>query len=77
MPVVNVGTRAQPIYLPADVCKVQPGQLAHIGHDQTDSMVRFARRKPNECAISVIDQGREVLGYASPSPAMVRHNRIE
>ena len=72
MPVVNVGTRGKPIYLPADVCKVEPGQLSKLSDAHVRDMVRFARRTPDKCARSIVEQGRKTLGYASQSKAM-RH----
>ena len=72
---VNVGTRKKPIYLPAEVCEVLPGQVSHakLDRNQTSRMIDFAKHDPDECAISIVGEGRNALGYASPPRPMVRH----
>lgn len=71
---MNVGTRAKPIYLPAEVCEVLPGQVSRtrLDAEQTSNMIRLAKCNPDECAKSIVEQGREALGYASDSGPMVR-----
>lgn len=74
-PVVNVGTRAIPIYLPADVCVVQPGQLSHfkLNEKETSQMIRFSKINPDKCAKIIVEKGRPALGYVSPSGKLVRN----
>ena len=71
---MNVGTRAKPIYLPAEVCEVLSGQVSRVKLDgeQTSHMIDFAKCDPDKCASFIVDHGRKVLGYAPPSKPMVR-----
>ena len=64
MPVINVGTRQNPSYLPADVCVVLPGQPsgAKLSPTQTQQMIRFAVRKPAQNAHSIVTSGTRILG---------------
>ncbi|GKZ75450.1 hypothetical protein AnigIFM56816_000103 [Aspergillus niger] len=74
MPVVNVGTRENPSYLPVEVCEVVPGQQANtkLTPNQTRNMLNFAVRSPPHNAQSIAAQGTDVLGLgASPNPTLV------
>ncbi|KAJ6172607.1 Qde2 [Penicillium chermesinum] len=66
MPVINTGTRQNPIYLPVEVCEVQPGQTfgSKIGPMQTAAMLNFAvrGRKPGHNAQSIVTKGVDMLG---------------
>lgn len=55
VPVVNVGSAADPIYIPAELCTVLPGQpyRKFLSGDQTTRMLRFAARVPNQNAMSI------------------------
>ncbi|TKA72673.1 hypothetical protein B0A55_06284 [Friedmanniomyces simplex] len=55
LPVLNVGTRADPQYLPIELCPVLPGQPFHrlLNGDQTSEMLKFAARAPNQNAMSI------------------------
>ncbi|KAI9850709.1 MAG: hypothetical protein M1838_005200 [Thelocarpon superellum] len=68
LPVVNVGNRQNPIYLPAEVCKVLPGQssMQKLTPDQTQAMLKFACRKPPENARSIVTDGGQVIGLRTP-----------
>jgi hypothetical protein len=63
-PVVNVGNRENPNYLPAEVCQVLPGQTIkrRLSPEQTQVMITFACRKPFENAGSIVGDGKAVLG---------------
>ncbi|OJJ41764.1 hypothetical protein ASPWEDRAFT_285619 [Aspergillus wentii DTO 134E9] len=67
LPVINVGTRQRPSYLPADVCQVLPGQPSNskLSPSQTQRMIRFAVRKPAQNAQSIITSGVQTLGLES------------
>jgi eukaryotic translation initiation factor 2C len=69
MPVINVGTRQNPSYLPADVCIVLPGQPsgAKLSPTQTQQMIRFAVRRPAQNAQSIFTSGARVLGIEPPT----------
>ncbi|KAF8847869.1 putative RNA interference and gene silencing protein [Acephala macrosclerotiorum] len=68
MPVVNVGTRQNPSYLPPDVCVVLPGQAsgAKLTPGQTQQMIRFAVRRPATNARSIVTNGARLLGIEPP-----------
>lgn len=55
LPVLNVGTRADPQYLPVELCTVLPGQVFNriLSGEQTTEMLRFAARAPNLNAESI------------------------
>ena len=73
MPVINVGTRQNPSYLPADVCIVVPGQpsVAKLSPTQTQQMIRFAVRKPAQNAHSIVTRGAQVLGIEPSTNAIL------
>ncbi|KAH8821858.1 RNA interference and gene silencing protein [Xylogone sp. PMI_703] len=66
LPVINVGTRQNPSYLPPDVCLVEPGQAAggKLSPSQTQQMIRFAARRPADNARSIIVGGARLLGIS-------------
>ncbi|KAJ5698606.1 hypothetical protein N7462_000611 [Penicillium macrosclerotiorum] len=70
MPVVNVGTRENPVYLPVEVCEVEPGQPVgtKLSPSQTSNMLGFAviGRNPAENAQSIVTKGVGVLGVGQP-----------
>ncbi len=63
LPVVNVGNKANPSYLPAQVCQIEPGEpfRAELLPAQTQSMIRFAVRKPAMNAHSITNEGVTLL----------------
>ncbi|CEL07700.1 hypothetical protein ASPCAL10855 [Aspergillus calidoustus] len=67
LPVINVGTRQRPSYLPAQICEVLPGQAsgAKLSPAQTQRMIRFAVRKPAQNAQSIVTSGLQTLGIGS------------
>lgn len=64
LPVVNCGNRENPMYLPAEVCIVLPGQSSKSKLDgtQTQQMIRHAVRKPWENANAIVTQGVQTVG---------------
>ncbi|KAI4102713.1 MAG: hypothetical protein LQ345_007359, partial [Seirophora villosa] len=64
IPLVNVGNRENPSYLPAEVCVVMPGQNSQAKLDpaQTQQMIRFAVRKPPENETSIVQEGLPTVG---------------
>ena len=74
LPVVNVGTRDNPSYLPAEVCEVRPGQpaMAKLSPQQTAQMIRFAVRKPTYNAQDIAASGGGFLGFDPTNPTLVR-----
>ncbi|KAI9374393.1 ribonuclease H-like domain-containing protein [Aspergillus egyptiacus] len=67
LPVVNVGTRERPSYLPMQACIVEPGQPAKtkLTSDQTRQMLWFAIRRPAQNAQSIVTKGMKTLGLPS------------
>jgi eukaryotic translation initiation factor 2C len=55
LPVLNVGSPSDPIYIPAELCTVLPGQpyRKFLSGDQTTKMLQFAARVPNQNAMSI------------------------
>lgn len=74
LPVVNVGTRENPSYLPAQVCEVMPGQpaTAKLSPQQTAQMIRFAVRKPTYNAKDIATTSGPLLGFDPTNPTLVR-----
>lgn len=62
-PVVNVGNATHPFYIPAEVYDVLPGCPASLdlAPDQTDSMIRFAVRRPHENASSIASESKRAM----------------
>jgi hypothetical protein len=59
LPVLNVGTVADPMYIPIEMCTVLPGQpyRKFLTGDQTSQMLKFAARVPNQNAMSIAGDG--------------------
>lgn len=75
LPVINVGSEAKPSYLPAELCHVRPGQPYHtkLNEPQTQNMIKFAVRKPEENIASILNSGIRLLGFDPPNHPMVRN----
>ncbi|PHH91012.1 hypothetical protein CDD83_1947 [Cordyceps sp. RAO-2017] len=67
MPVVNVGNRENPTYLPPQVCHILSGQPAKTKLDpsQTQQMIRFAVRSPAQNATSILTKGFQSAGLSA------------
>ncbi|TPX10167.1 uncharacterized protein E0L32_001364 [Thyridium curvatum] len=63
LPVVNVGTTSNPIYIPAERCTILGGQSLRGTLSGTDSaeMIRFACRAPQPNEKSILQEGRALL----------------
>ena len=54
VPCLNVGTPRKPIYLPAEVCTIAPGQRrVRLDEKQTAAMIKTAAQKPDERAWNI------------------------
>jgi len=62
-PVVNVGTKTDPRWVPSELCTVLPGQVARrmLLPNQTRNMIEFAARPPNQNAESIVGPGLSVM----------------
>lgn len=65
-PVVNIGTKTDPRWVPSELCTVLPGQVARrmLLPDQTRNMIEFAARPPNQNAASIVGPGLSVMQLA-------------
>ncbi|KAI1380391.1 Piwi-domain-containing protein [Hypoxylon crocopeplum] len=63
-PLVNVGSKAKPVYMPAELLEVIPGQplTRKTTPDETAEMITFACRSPWANATSIAEMGRKCLG---------------
>ena len=73
MPVLNIGNKENPMYMPAEYCSVLPGQssMKKLSPDQTATMIRFACRKPFLNAKSITEDGPDVLGLLPGSNSVL------
>ena len=73
IPVVNVGNRENPSYLPAEVCVIMPGQssIRKLDPNQTQQMIRFAVRKPWDNAGSITMNGPRTVGLLPQDNAIL------
>ena len=71
LPVVNVGNREHPCYLPSEACQVLPGQPLgkKLSPDETRLMIEFACRQPKANADSIMGEGRKILCLTPPKNA--------
>ncbi|KAL8420370.1 hypothetical protein RB594_003238 [Gaeumannomyces avenae] len=63
-PAINHGTLGMPSYVPADACVVLPGQLwkGKLRTSQIRDMIKFAVRKPDLNAASIVGSGLDIVG---------------
>ncbi|KAI1437075.1 Piwi-domain-containing protein [Xylaria sp. CBS 124048] len=63
-PVLNVGSKAKPVYMPAEFVRILDGQAMKrkTNSDETRGMIEFACRSPFANATSIAKYGRQVLG---------------
>ena len=64
---MNVGSQKDPVYLPAEVCEVLPGQS--YGGDQDSNMrqamIKFSCRRPPQNYSSIMSEGLEIMGISN------------
>ncbi|KAK5463118.1 hypothetical protein LTS15_002831 [Exophiala xenobiotica] len=72
LPVVNVGNRQNPVYLPAQVCQVRPGQhfSGKLSPSQTQNMIGFAVRPPEPNARWITTHGAHLVGFDVVNPVL-------
>ncbi|KAJ8132328.1 hypothetical protein O1611_g1296 [Lasiodiplodia mahajangana] len=71
LPLINIGKKDDPAYIPAEVCHVRPGQPARTNLTplQGQEMIRFSVRRPIQNARSIATSG-QLLGL-EPTNATV------
>ncbi|KAL2755996.1 hypothetical protein ACRALDRAFT_1064029 [Sodiomyces alcalophilus JCM 7366] len=64
LPLINLGTKDNPRYIPAERCTIAAGQAvrAKLTGDETTAMLRFACRTPFANAVSITTTARDALG---------------
>ncbi|KAJ9412988.1 hypothetical protein QL093DRAFT_2525470, partial [Fusarium oxysporum] len=74
LPLVNCGNRDNPMYLPAEVCVVLPGQpsKSKLNGSQAQQMIRHAVRKPWENANSIYSEGVQTAGLDENTNVLLR-----
>ncbi|OAA67364.1 RNA interference and protein silencing protein [Niveomyces insectorum RCEF 264] len=62
-PAVNLGNTGHPVYYPAEWCTLLPAQPTQgkLGGNETSAMIKFACRRPDANARSIVSLGRDVL----------------
>jgi len=73
LPVVNVSSPQNPVYLPPQVCIVVPGQPsnAKLSPSQTQQMIRFAVHRPTHNIESIVTDGARMLGFDPTNSTLV------
>ncbi|KAK8038235.1 Stem cell self-renewal protein Piwi [Apiospora phragmitis] len=63
LPLIDIGTPLRPIFVPAELCKIRPGQLVASKLDAAGSsaMIEFACKKPADNQQFIKTLGRQVL----------------
>ncbi|KAM6486442.1 Piwi-domain-containing protein [Trichoderma sp. SZMC 28011] len=79
LPVINVGDRENPNYLPLQVCYVLPGQPCNttLSTAQAQQMIRFAVRKPFDNATSIVTKGLKIAGLSSETNPLLAQFGID
>lgn len=77
LPLVDVGSRDNPKYLPPDLCDIVKGQRYEkkLTADQTAAMIAAAVKPPSANARAITDIGVGVLGMSPRNPILV-DNRV-
>lgn len=78
-PVLNVGAKNDPSYLPVELATVLPGQPVRrlLSGDQTSSMINFAARAPRLNAESIAGtpgNGLKIMGFNGPAQTNMVNN---
>ena len=73
LPVVNIGSRTTPVYVPPEMCNVNPGQMYYkkLSALQTSKIRSVAVQKPEQNAEEVINRGLPVMGLLPSDPRLV------
>lgn len=72
-PVINVGSKEKPSWVPPELCTVEPGQqyARKLDERQTARMIEFAVRKPAENARRIVQQGAPMMGLSEVNQSLV------
>lgn len=67
LPVVDIGTGNRQVYVPAELCDIEPGQAYPgrlLGPSETSQMIRYACNPPRPNAEKIVRQGFPTLGLS-------------
>ncbi|KAI2611949.1 Piwi-domain-containing protein [Hypoxylon sp. NC1633] len=72
LPLINVGTRTNPTYIPPEMCRVLPAQRASVELNtrQREIMVRTCKTEPGVTAGNIASQGLETIGLSISNPKL-------
>ena len=61
---MNVGSLDKPVYLPAELCEIPPGQIfgGKQSREMSQGMIKFSCRRPPQNYASIMKEGMEILG---------------
>jgi eukaryotic translation initiation factor 2C len=64
---VNVGNQQNPVYLPAEVCEVLPGQVfgGEPDNNMRSAMIKFSCRRPPQNYASIMSEGLDIMGISN------------
>lgn len=76
--VVNFGSDAKPVWIPAELGTVEPNQpyRGKLNEDQTSNMLKIAARGPAENARRLVGPGAQIIGIHANSPILVSGNSV-
>ncbi|PSK42736.1 Protein argonaute [Elsinoe australis] len=75
-PVVNVGTRDKPTWVPLQLCMMAPAQAVRrmLSGDQTSNMITFAARAPHANAEKIVTEGTAMFKLTVAGQASSHNN---
>lgn len=72
IPVVNLGNKTKDVFVPAELCEIEPGQAyaAALTDRETAQMIKCACNPPHQNAQSITEQGLALLGLKEQASPM-------
>ncbi|KAJ7471966.1 argonaute-like protein [Mycena latifolia] len=70
LPVVDIGSAKRAVYVPAELCEIEPGQAyrGKLSDVETAQMIRIACNPPRVNAVAITTQGFPALGLSPVQP---------
>ncbi|KAJ5281121.1 hypothetical protein N7478_006493 [Penicillium angulare] len=67
LPVLNLGSRQRPVYVPQECCRILPGQVfrGELVTSQRQNMITFSCRRPPNNYKSITETGLGIMGIAN------------
>lgn len=70
LPVVDTGSRARPIYIPSELCEIEPGQpYGKLDDQEVAQMIKFACNKPGLTAAFIQNEGLAAFKFTQATQA--------